>query len=423
MGRSFGLGIMPEAQAATKMTSMDKYRFKRALEEIEKVEGRGTELVTVYVPPDRPIFEVTNYLRGEYSQSSNIKSSTTRKHVMQAIESIINRLKEYRMPPPNGLVCFVGHKSVGADQTKMVAYVLEPPEPVQSFLYRCDSRFYTEPLHEMLAEKDVYGLLVIDQGEATVGLLEGKRITPVKNVQSLVPRKHRMGGQSARRFERLHEQAVHEFFKKIGELATEAFVNRRELKGILVGGPGVPKDTFVKEGDLHHELEKKVLGTFDTGDTDESGLRELVRDAAGGPRGLDLLREKTLVQRLMEEIRKEDGGLAAYGEDQVRRALELGAVDTLLISEGLRKVRLEIRCPNCGHKETRTVADESTLPKCPNCGHEFVVDSKVDIVDAFSTLADRTNAKVELISADSDEGELLVKAFGGIAAILRYRVA
>src|SRR5438445_6129373 len=209
---------MPEAQAATKMTSMDKYRFKRALEEIEKIQGRGTELVSVYVPPDRPIFEVTNYLRGEYSQSSNIKSSTTRKHVMQAIESIINRLKEYKMPPPNGLVCFVGHMDVGADQTKMVAYVLQPPEPVPSFLYRCDSRFYTEPLHEMLAEKDVYGLLVIDQGEATLGLLRGKRIEVIKNLQSQVPSKHRMGGQSARRFERGHDIAVHWWYKKIGDL-------------------------------------------------------------------------------------------------------------------------------------------------------------------------------------------------------------
>src|SRR2546428_1181627 len=250
---------MPEAQAATKMTSMDKYRFKRALEEIEKVEGRGTELVSVYVPPDRPIFEVTNYLRGEYSQSSNIKSASTKKHVMQAIESIINRLKEYRMPPPNGLVCFVGHKSVGANQTKMVAYVLEPPEPVQSFLYRSDSRLYTEPLHEMLAEKDVYGLLVIDQGEATVGLLEGKRISPLKNVQSLVPRKHRMGGQSARRFERLHEQAVHEFFKKIGELATEAVLNRRDLRGLIIGGAGVTQGHLRKERGLPpHDARKGV---------------------------------------------------------------------------------------------------------------------------------------------------------------------
>src|SRR5437867_11330103 len=187
---------MAEAQAPAKLTPMEKYRFKRALGEIEKIQGRGTELVSVYIPPDRPIFEVTNYLRGEYSQSSNIKSSTTRKHVMQAIESIINRLKEYRMPPPNGLVAFVGHKDVGADQTKMVAYVLQPPEPVQSFLYRCDSRFFTEPLHEMLAEKDGYGLVVNDAGEATLGILEGKRIRPLKNVQALVPRKHRMGGQS-----------------------------------------------------------------------------------------------------------------------------------------------------------------------------------------------------------------------------------
>jgi len=413
---------MAETQAPAKLSSMEKYRFRRALEEIEKAQGRGTELVSVYVPPDRPVFEVTNYLRGEYSQSSNIKSASTKKHVMQAIESIINRLKEYRMPPPNGLVCFVGHMDIGADQTKMIAYVLQPPEPVQSFLYRCDSRFYTEPLHEMLAEKDIYGLLVIDQGEATIGLLEGKRISPLKNVQSLVPRKHRMGGQSARRFERLHEQAVHEFFKKIGELTTEAFQNRRDLRGLIIGGPGFTKDTFVKEGYLHHELAKKVLGTFDTGYTDESGLRELVANARDVLKDLDLMREKALVQHLMDEIRKENGGLSAYGEDHVRRALELRAVDTLLISEGLRKVRLKVRCEN-GHEEVKTLADEATLPRCPQCGMEYKVVERRDILDELTALAEASNSKIELISADSDEGELLLKAFGGVAAILRYQVA
>ena len=422
MDRTVRLGVMPEAPTATKLSSMEKYRFKRALEDIEHAEGRGTELVSVYVPPDRPIFEVTNYLRGEYSQSSNIKSTSTRKHVMQAIESIINRLKQWRMPPPNGLVCFMGHKDIGADQTSMVAYVLEPPEPVASFLYRCDSRFYTEPLHEMLAEKDVYGLIVIDRNEATLGVLRGKRIETIKSMDSQVPGKHRMGGQSARRFERLIELAAHEFYVKVADIATEAFLNRRDLKGLLIGGPGYTKDYFVKETYLHHELQKKVLGTFDTGYTNENGLRELVEKARDLLQGLDLMREKTLVQRLMEEIRKEDGGLAAYGETQVRHVLQVGAVDTLLVSEGLRKLRLKVRCAN-GHEEERTVADEATLPKCPTCGAEYSVVEKRDIVDEFSGLADRTNAKVELISADSDEGELLLRAFAGIAAILRYRVA
>src|SRR5947208_1537883 len=326
------------------MSGMDKYKFRRALEQIEEAVGRGTELVSVYIPPDRPIFDVTNYLRGEQSQSSNIKSASTRKHVTQAIESAMQRLKAYKMLPPNGLVLFTGHKQVGADQTQMVTFVLEPPEPVVSFLYRCDSKFYTEPLHEMLAEKDVYGLLVIDWSEATLGLLRGKRIEVIKNLQSQVPSKHRMGGQSARRFERGHDIAVHEWYKKIGDLMTGAFRNRPDLKGIIMGGPGYSKEEFATGEYLHHELKKKVLPTFlDTGYTDEYGLRELVEKSREILSGLDLMREKSLVQRLMEEIRKADGGLAAYGEDQVRNALRLGAVDSLLISEGLRKVRLQLR--------------------------------------------------------------------------------
>lgn len=406
------------------MSGMDKYKFRRELEEIEKAQGRGTELVTVYVPPNRPIFDVSNYLRGEYSQSSNIKSASTRKHVMQAIESSLQRLKSYKMPPPNGLVVFTGHNQIGADQTEMVAYVLEPPEPVQSFLYRCDSKFYTEPLHEMLAEKELYGLVVIDRSEATIGLLRGKRIEALKNLQSLVPSKHRMGGQSARRFERLIEIAAHEWYEKVSNLMTEAFLSRPELQGIIIGGPGYTKEYFATQDFIHHELKKKVIPTFlDTGYTDEYGLRELVEKSREILSGIDLMREKSLVQRLMEEIRKEEGGLAAYGEDQVRHALGLGAVDILLISEGLRKLRLTLTCANGDWQGEKTVADEAVIPACPRDGGALTVAGKRDIIEEFSTLAGNTGTNVELISKESEEGQLMLRAFGGIAAILRYRVA
>src|SRR3970282_747457 len=107
----------------------------------------------------------------------------------------MQRLKSYKMPPTNGLVVFTGHKQVGADQTQMVAFVLEPAEPVPSFLYRFDCMFYTEPLHEMLAEKALYGLVVIDRSEGTLGLLRGKRIEGIKNLQRQVPPEHRVGAQ------------------------------------------------------------------------------------------------------------------------------------------------------------------------------------------------------------------------------------
>ena len=405
------------------MSEMDKYKFRRALEEIEKAQGRGTELVSVYVPPGRPLFDVSNYLRGEYSQSSNIKSASTRKHVQQAIESCLSRLKAYKATPPNGLVVFTGHKQIGADQTEMVAYVLEPPEPVASFLYRCDSAFYTEPLHEMMLEHDVYGLLVIDRSEATIGVLRGKRIEVLKNMQSQVPSKHRMGGQSARRFERLIEIAAHEWYKKVSDVMTDAFLNKADIKGILIGGPGYTKEYFATQDYLHHELKKKIIPTFlDTGYTDEYGLRELVEKARDVLTDLDLMREKSLVQRLFEEIRKEEGGLAAYGEDQVRHALELGAVDSLLISEGLRKLRLKLKCANGDWEGERTAADEATIPACPKDGGQLTVVEKRDIVEEFSALAANSGTKVELISSESEEGQLLIRAFGGIAAILRYRV-
>jgi len=402
---------------------LEKYKFRRDLEEIEKAGGRGTELVSVYVPPDKLISDVANYLRGEYSQSSNIKSQSTRKHVQGAIESILSRLKYFKQPPPNGLVFFTGHKAIDADQTSMVAYVLEPPEPVPSFLYRCDSKFFTEPLHEMMVERQTYGLVVIDQGEATLGLLRGKRIEMLKNVQSLVPRKHRMGGQSAHRFERGHELAIHEFFKKIGDLMTDAFLSR-ELAGILVAGPGYTKEEFAKGNYIHHELAKKLITPyFDVGYTDENGLREIVEAARPVLTGIDLMREKDLVQKLMEEIRKAEGGLAAYGEPQVRRALDLGAVDMLLLSEGLRKVRAKVQCANCGYVNEGTYDRDKALGPCPTCGQEkLAATDQRDIIEELTEKAALMGSTVELISRDSEEGDLFLKAFAGLAAILRYRV-
>jgi peptide chain release factor subunit 1 len=406
----------------TELTDLQKYEFRRSLEEVRKLTGRGTELISLYIPPARQISDVANYLRSEYSQSSNIKSASTRKNVQSAISSILSRLKNFKQPPENGLVFFVGHRAIGADQTEMVQFVLEPPEPVPTFIYRCDSKFLTEPIEGMLEEKETYGLIVIDRSEATIGLLHGKRIMPVKNMQSLVPSKHGRGGQSARRFERLIEIAAHEYYKKVADVANEAFLSRPDLVGILVGGPGPTKEYFTKSEYLHYELQKKIIDTFDVGYTDEYGLKELVEKAREALRNIDLMREKNLMQRLFEEIRKPDGGLSVYGEDQVKSALMIGAVDTLIISEDLRRVKLKVKCPNDGLTREVLAKDSTEEVKCDKCGTVMHVEEVDDLVADMAKIADDNNTKVEFISGESEEGGLLLKAFGGVAGILRFRV-
>jgi peptide chain release factor subunit 1 len=366
--------------------------------------------------------DVANYLRNEYSQSQNIKSKRTNKAVTGAIESILARLKYFKAPPENGVIFFVGEAPTSGDQTKQVQFVLEPPEPITSFMYRCDSEFYIEKLWDMLDEKMTFGLIVIDRSESTIGLVKGKRIVSIKNINSLVPSKHSRGGQSALRFERLIEIAAHEFYKKTADVANEAFLAQANLKGVLIGGPGPTKEFFVKEEYLNHELRKKIVDTFDVCYTDEYGLKELVEKAREALMDLDLMREKALMQKLLEEIRKSDGGLASYGEEQVRHALALGAVETLLISEGLRKKRVTLSCPQCNWSGQVTVEkiEDARCPACPTVTP--TIESSLDFVDAFYEDASKVGTKVELLSIDSEEGEMLMKAFGGIAAILRYNI-
>lgn len=398
-----------------------RYDFKKAMQEILNVKGRGTELISVYIPPSRQISDVTAYLKDEYSQSSNIKSKSTMKNVMGAIDSITSRLKTYKSVPSNGLVIFCGEIPRAGDQTKMVQYVLDPPDAITTFVYRCDSQFYTEPLQQMLLDKKSYGLIVMDRQEATLGLLSGSKIIAYKNFDSMVPRKHRQGGQSALRFERLIELAAHEFYKKIAANATDIFLEKTEMVGLLIGGPGATKDFFVKEGYLHHELQKKVIDTFDTGYTDESGLKELVENAKACIQDIDLMREKKFIQKLFEEIRKEDGGLSAYGEEEVRSAIRLGAVDVLLLSEALNKRRITVQCP-AGHNYDDTVREADEKIQCKVCGATAVVTKNEDLVDDFFEEASSFNTSVEIISEDSEEGQMLMTAFGGIAALLRYNL-
>ena len=384
-------------------------------------KGQATELITIYIPPDKQISDVTSQLRDEYGQAANIKSKSTRTNVQSALSSIMSRLKYYRFPPSKGLVIFTGTISLGGDKTTMETLVVEPIEPIKSYQYRCDSTFNLEPLKEMLKEKDVFGLVVVDRNEATVGILDGKRIKPIKHLTSGVPGKHTKGGQSQRRFERLRLIAIHEFYKRIGEAANNEFLQHPELKGVLIGGPSPTKEEFVDGEYLHHELQQRILGAFDASYTDEFGLSELVENGAEVLQELDLMREKNAVERFLKEL-VHDSNKATYGEKQVRKALELGAVDTLLLSEALRIQRVTNRCPLCGFTLEETIRAIKGAGVCPKCEGSMERVDEEDVVDELIRRAGDTSTAVEFISTDFDEGEQLMRAFGGIAAILRFAI-
>ena len=408
-------------------TERQKYVFKRTLEELAEYRGQGTTLVTLYVPPTRQLSDVAAMVRDEIGQASNIKSKQTQDAVVSALTSIGARLKNYRQTPKNGLAIFVGNVNLGGNKTDFVAEFIEPPIPVSTYQYRCESTFNVEPLKSMGQIENAYGLIVIDRKECSMGFLRGKSIQPVFNRQSQVPSKHGRGGQSAQRFERLIEIAAHEWFVYCAGKATEIFLNA-EIKALLLGGPGATKEFFAREEFLHHELGKKLYPQFfDTGYTDDDqGLKEIVESAGSAIEEIGMMDDRKLVQRFLRETSKQDGGLATYGEEHVRQALAAGAIEHLLLAENLRKVRLTLTNRQSGEVIQKTVprlqADEAVLEVTRKWGGNQTELAKRDVIEDLSDLADASGTKVHIVSGNSEEGGILMNAFGGIVALLRYKI-
>lgn len=414
-----------------KRTSLELFRLKKTLNTLASKEGRGTELVSLYVSPGKQISEVTNMLRDEYGTASNIKSTTTRKNVQDAIVKVQQRLKLFKEAPENGLVIFCGAiPQNGAGSERIETYVILPPEPIHIYLYRCDARFHTEHLQELLREKETYGILLIDASATTLATLQGRRLEIVREFTSGVPGKTRAGGQSARRYERFREMRLQEYFRRVGEHANETFLPIETLKGLIIAGPGPTKYDFEKGDYLNYMLKDKVIDIIDTAYVEEQGVKEVVDKAPEIMRKIRYIEEKQIVQQFLYEV-GHDTGMTTYGEEEVRRALEAGAVRTLLLSEGLDVIRVKVKCNACGYEEQQTMKsqmltsfEQSLFGKpCPKCKAPALgIAETQELIENFAQLAEYTNTDIEMISGETEEGQMLKNSFGGIAAILRFKL-
>ncbi|MEJ6530063.1 MAG: peptide chain release factor aRF-1 [Candidatus Poseidoniaceae archaeon] len=402
-----------------------RLRLKMALEDLREMKGFGTELVSIIIPPDRQVSDARQLLQNEHGQAANIKSKGTRKNVQGAIDSALSSLSKIKNAGENGIALFVGSIIVGNNRNRMINVLVEnPPQPLLSFRYRCDSTFELTQLEDMLIDRKSYGLFVIDRSEAAFGIATGKRIHVQEHLVSNIMGKHRQGGQSAQRFERLIEEAAHKFFKRASEHACDYWLpNLENIQAIIVGGPGATKDFVVKNDYFHHEIVKIIAKTtFDVGYSNESGIRELVGNAGQMMGEIELDAERKVMDVFLSELIKTHPK-ATYGQQMVKQALDQGAVQKLLISEALRKNTITLQCGGCRHQWKITIGRMEAMPNCPSCdvsGDKAKELENVSLIDELSVMAVKSNTELVYISVDTEEGSQLMQGFGGLAAILRY---
>jgi peptide chain release factor subunit 1 len=408
------------------VSEADMAVFKKKLKMLESFKGRHTELITQYLPPGTDRSTVMNQLSEEINQSGNIKSAGTRKNVQGALRKIIGFLKNINFKlPQNGMVVFAGNVSESEGKSDVRLFTVTPVRPLKVKMYWCDSSFHLDHLKDMMAPNDFYAIMTIDKNEATIAQLVGKKYEILGHFTSMVPGKARAGGQSAQRFERLREEAMQDFFRNSSEKFNayfEPYIPR--IKGILIGGPGMTKNFFMEKKAIHHELEKKIIGVIDTSYTDEGGIREVVQKSQDLLKDSELVKERQILEKFLGEVARD--GLATYGQMEVEKALDEKRISVLIISEDIPWVVFRIFCEHCQNTEAVIVKEpesfEESKLRCSKCQSKIETTEEISYLDYMIDKAKEAGAQVRVISTETNEGQNFFSGFGGIAALLRYRI-
>jgi protein pelota len=228
-------------------------------------------------------------------------------------------------------------------------------------------KYHLEKLRK--AQKRIPKILlsVVDNNEATFGVLDGTGVNIVSSLRNPYSVQH-------------EEEKTPEFYKSV----TKEIVNLSEdSKKIILAGPGFAKEhvqKIIKED--HPEVNKKII-TDSTSSATRSGINELLK--RGNLEKIiqenEALRETKLVNEFFSHLKKEDH-LAVYGLEELKKADEMGAVQTVLVSD----------------KKIRNQEIEKLLNSIENKG-----------------------GKIEIISTSHETGEQFER-MGGLGAILRFKL-
>lgn len=403
------------------------FKVKKLIKNLEAARGNGTSMISLIIPPGDQISRVNKMLSDEYGTASNIKSRVNRLSVLSAITSTQQRLKLYNKCPPNGLVIYCGTVITEDGKERKVNIDFEPFKPINTSLYLCDNKFHTEDLQELLMDDESFGFIVMDGNGCLYGTVQGSSREILHKFSVDLPKKHGRGGQSALRFARLRLEKRHNYVRKVAELATQLFVpdgQRPNVQGLVLAGSADFKTELMRSDLFDPRLAKIVLKMIDVSYGGEQGFNQAIESAADTLSNVKLMKEKKLLQSYMEEISMDTGKYCFMVEDTLK-ALDLGAVEDLIVWDNLEVNRYLLRNTTTGeekvvHLNPQEEANDSNFRD--ENGTELETVEKEPLVEWFANNYKQFGCNLEFVTDRSSEGTQFVKGFGGIGGILRWKV-
>ncbi|EFX02710.1 eukaryotic peptide chain release factor subunit 1 [Grosmannia clavigera kw1407] len=418
----------PNSNEAEK--NIEIWKVKKLIKRLEAARGNGTSMISLIIPPKDQVSRIAKMLAEEYGTASNIKSRVNRQSVLSAITSTQQRLKLYNKVPPNGLVVYCGEILTSEGKERKVNIDFEPFKPINTSLYLCDNKFHTEALAELLESDQKFGFIIMDGNGALFGTLSGNTREVVHKFSVDLPKKHGRGGQSALRFARLRDEKRHNYVRKVAELAVQNFITNDKVNvgGLILAGSADFKNDLNVSDMFDNRLAVKVIKVVDVSYGGENGFNQAIELSSETLGNVKFVQEKKLIGKYFEEI-SQDTGRMCYGIDDTLKALELGAVETLIVFENLEITRWvlkssqgsEIVLHTTKTRDNKELEDRTKfLDK--DTGQEMDVVTQESFLEWIAEHYKDFGTALEFVSDRSTEGNQFVKGFGGIGGLLRYKV-
>lgn len=418
-------GSLASEDAADRNVEM--WKIKKLIKSLEAARGNGTSMISLIIPPKDQISRVSKMLADEFGTASNIKSRVNRLSVLGAITSVQHRLKLYSKVPPNGLVIYCGTIVTDEGKEKKVNIDFEPFKPINTSLYLCDNKFHTEALNALLSDDSKFGFIVMDGNGCLFGTLCGNTRDVLHKFTVDLPKKHGRGGQSALRFARLREEKRHNYIRKVSEVAVQLFItnDKANVTGLILAGSADFKTELGQSDMFDPRLQAKVLKTVDVSYGGENGFNQAIELSTEVLANVKFIQEKRLIGRYFDEI-SQDTGKFCFGVDDSLKALEMGAMEILIVWENLDIMRYILKNHQSEEEVLLHLTPEQEKDKTKfldkETGVELELVEKMSLLEWLANKYKDFGATLEIVTDKSQEGSQFCKGFGGIGGILRYRV-
>lgn len=223
-------------------------------------------------------------------------------------------------------------------------------------------------------------LVTIEDGEAEIFLAADFGIREAVRIKTSISRKR--GDQKS------YDSTMSEFFQDV-TTAIKSQLEQNEVGLIIIAGPGFVKDHYKEQLTNARIKNLPPVVTESTNSIGVPGAKEILFRGviSTAVEGIKLEEETQLIERIIEHIAKGDG-LAAYGPDEVAMAVQYGAVESLLITDK------KLREGDPAHRRW---------------------------VDKLVRDTESARGRFHIVSTEHPAGDQL-QSFGGIAALLRYKI-